>query len=153
MINITSILALFLVVIVGFFFVFFMTKKMKTEASTKYANLERILGSSTWSVSNTGSQSRSLYIVGTFMGREIRCDYLKTIGGNFLDISCKPNNVPKKTPWYKPISKHPAIYKDYTLSYNTVSIRVFESNLSTEKCTELLEGLNHACEIVERGEY
>lgn len=154
MINIPSIVALFLAVAVVLFFVFFMTKRMKDEASTKYANLERILGTSKWKLTSTASsESRSLYTTGTFMGRSVRCDYLKTIGGSFLDISSKPNNVPKKTPWYKFISEHPTIYKNYVLYYKTITVRVLESNLSTERCTEILEDLNRACEMVERGEY
>lgn len=154
MIDVFGITILFLVIVIVSFLVFFVTKKMKKDAEAQYGNLRQALGADNWRVTSAGqSRSRSLYIKGTFMGRTVRCDCIKTMYGYMLTITSKPHTVPKKISWYKFVSNHPVIYKDYILSYKTISVTLTDISLSTERCNEILTDLNHACEMVESGNY
>lgn len=132
----------------------YFTRKMKEEAENSCSELREILNAKKWKI--RGYRQKHLYTVGTFKMRKVRCCYKNTIIGTFIDLGSKPTIVPKKVPWFKPISIHPSIYKNYSLYYGTVSGRRFidkTQKLSKEECLAMLEDLDRACKIVESGNY
>lgn len=149
--------------------IFFMLSKIKKRAEAKHGNLRQILGGGRWIFgSNTYNLYRrphvkgkltGLYFTSTFMGRDILCQYEEVIVvykesiSSFLEISSKPRNIPKKTSWHKFKYTNTTVYKDYVLSGDRVIVLVSGTNLPNEKWNEILEDLNRACEMVERGEY
>lgn len=164
MIYIVPVIVLLLIIGVVFFVVFSVNSKIGKDADAQYLNMRQMLGGNKWKMpmggASRGSSVRILYFTGKFMGRKIRCEYRevgllyqKTSEGGILTISTKPRNLPKKTPWYKFSYTKSVIYKDYILYDDSVSVSVADTNLSNEKCNEILVDLNHACEMVERGEY
>ncbi len=162
MIYIVPIIVLLLIIGVVFFVVSSVNNKIRKDADAQYLNMRQMLGGNKWKMPISGPHrgARVLYFTGTFMGRDVRCEYRgaialyqKTSEGGILIVSSKPRNVPKKTPLYTFSYTQSVIYKDYTLYDDTVSVAVADMNLSNERCNEILVDLNHACEMVERGEY
>ncbi len=148
---------IFFVCLLGFisFLLFLPFIWLRKKADSQYLNVRQALGGNRYMpvFINSGG-IRSLYFTGTYMGRKIRFLYSKPWNElGWLEISSKPHCVPKKFPWYTFKYSHSLIYKNYFLYSDTVSIKVKTPNLSNEKCNEILEDLNRACEMVESGNY
>ncbi len=147
---------IFFVCLIGviFLIIFLGNNRLQRKGGSKYSNLIKILDAR-WRIpiSNTPGMI-SLCFIGKFMGRKIICKYSETIGlPGFLEIRSRPRIIPKKLPWYKFKYSHSVVYKNYALYGDVVTIMVHDQNLSNERCNEILTDLNHACEMVESGNY
>lgn len=138
--------------------IIFHNRGLKKGAKDKYSNLSQLLGDSKWST--ISSERNSLRIVGTFMDRKVQCVYMNGMrltrsseDRGYLEISSKPHSIPKKLPWYTFKYTTAPVYKDYFLNGEVVKVLIIEKELSTERCNEILTDLNHACGMVESGEY
>ncbi len=72
------------------------TNNTGSEAEASCFNLRKLLNAKKWKIDNLASRARYFYLIGTFKTRKIRCSFKKTILGTMIELSSKPNVVPKK---------------------------------------------------------
>lgn len=150
----TPLIVLFLVIVVITLLVVFRFRQLKKMGENKCVNLKQILNGGKWKIKTSDAPgSHGLYFMGTFKGRNVQCDYRTTFDKSYFTISSKPRNIPKEVPVYAFKYNQSNVYKDYVLYGDTISTTVTETNPSIEKCNQLLEDLNRACEMVESGNY
>lgn len=134
---------------------------------------------SLWSY--TAKKGSVIQCEGYFNSRKVK--FIYSLGGfKMIVLISFPKLIAKKIPWYKLMIRYPKIFKNYVfdnkkiflrtdlysvfnyhdftfdgnLSGKSISLLAFQEadkKLSHEKCIELLEDLNHACEMIEKGEY